>query len=280
VKRLFKWIGIGLGSFLGLVLIAAIFVWVAGGRITGRTYEMPDTTFVANPATADIEEGRRLAILRGCFDGCHGDALGGAVFVDELAFGKFIAPDLTKAFRDMSDKELDSVIRHGVRRDGKSTILMPSASLHHLRDEDLNNITAFIRSQDIGDGPELDARPRLVARFMILSGVFVPQAQQVHDTAPWLSTSDTEGRYLALTVCAECHGMDLKGYEDFSPGLVAAVAYSKASFSRLMREGVATGDRELGLMSEVAIKRFSYFTNDEIDSLYEYLQTLVDEPTQ
>jgi mono/diheme cytochrome c family protein len=278
--RLFKWIGVGLGSLLGLAVVAAIVVWVAGGRITGRTYEMPDTTFVADPAAADIEEGRRLAILRGCFNGCHGDKLGGAVFVDDLAFGKFIAPDLTKAFRDMSDKELDSVIRHGVRRDGKSTILMPSASFHHLRDEDLNNIAAFIRSQDLSDGPELDARPRLVARFMILRGMFLPQAQQVRDKAPWLIDDDTEGRYLALTVCTECHGMDLRGYEDFSPSLVAAVAYSKESFRRLMREGVGVGDRDLGLMSEMAMKRFSHFTDDEIDSLHEYLQTLVDEPTR
>ena len=280
MKHLFKWIGIGLGSLLGIAVIAAIFVWVAGGRITGRTYEMPDTTFVADPAAADIEEGRRLAILRGCFDGCHGDKLGGAVFVDDLVFGKFVAPDLTRAFRDMSDKELDSVIRHGVRRDGKSTMLMPSASFHHLRDEDLNNIAAFIRSQDLSDGPELDARPRLVARFMVLRGIFLPQAQQVRDTAPWLSADDTEGRYLTLTVCAECHGMDLKGYEDFSPGLVAAVAYSRESFTKLMREGVAIGDRDLGLMSEMAKKRFTSFTDAEVDSLYEYLQTLVDEPTR
>lgn len=278
MRRLLKWFGIGIGSLLGLALLAVIFVWIAGGWILSKTYDSPDTTFVANPAIADIDEGRRAALLRGCFGGCHGDGLEGSVFEDDLMIGRFVAPDLTRAFREMSDQELDNVIRHGIRRNGKSTTAMPSAMFHHLSDTDFNNIIAFIRSQEPSNGPELEVRPGIMARLFLLIGKFTLGAQQIRDEAPWLTNEDTPGRYLAVTVCSECHGMDLKGIEGFTPNLVITTAYSPENFKKLMREGISIGGRDLGLMSGVATGRFKNFTDAEIESLHSYLVTLVNDP--
>ncbi len=272
--RILKWLGIGLGSILGLAALAAAVVWIAGGRILDRTYDHPVTTFVADPATADVEEGRRLAILRGCYDGCHGEGLAGQVFSDDWIFGRFVAPDLTRVFHEMSDAELDGVIRHGVRRDGRSTTIMPSASFHHLSDTDLNDITAFIRGQELTDGPALEVRPGLVARFFVWRQVFVPQAQRIEEGAPWLNAEPSYGAYLAITVCAECHAMDLRGMDDFTPSLAVAIAYSLDDFRRLMREGVPIGGRRLELMEEVALRRFKHFTDEEVGLLHDYLKSL------
>ena len=41
-----------------------------------------------------------------------------------------------------------------------------------------------------------------------------------------------------------------------------------------MCTGKPLGDRELDLMKEVAVGRFSHFTDREIDALHRYLQTL------
>ena len=273
MHRLIKWIGIGSGALVGLAVIAASVVWIAGGRVIYQIYDTPPSAFVSNRETADTEAGRRAALVRGCFQGCHGDGLEGAVFVDDLLFGRIVAPDLTRAFSDMSDEELDRVIRRGVRPDGRSTLVMPSASFYHLSDADLNNITAFIRGQPNTDGPTLEVRPGLLARFFILSNFFEPQAKVIQDEAPWMIGEPEQGRYLALTVCGECHGMDLQGL-DFAPSLAAVIAYGPESFRRLMREGVALGDRQLELMSDVALGRFKYFTDAEIDALYTYLRTL------
>ncbi|MGI9225529.1 MAG: c-type cytochrome [Woeseiaceae bacterium] len=279
MRLLMKWLGIILGSILGLAVIAALITWIGGGIVAGRTYDIPPSTFATNDKTADKSEGRRIALTLGCVDGCHGEGLGGSVFFDNLWIGTFVAPDLTRTFADLSDAELDSVIRHGVRRNGKSTFIMPSSGLHHLSDEDLNNIAAFIRSQPLGDGPGYAAKPGLIARFFLLIREFQPQAQNILDGAPWMSgspsrTSPDAGQYLALTACAECHGLDLRGENDFAPSLVAVAAYSLRDFRVLMRSGVAIGNRELELMKEVATGRFVHFTDSEVEALYDYLRSL------
>ena len=274
-----KWLGILLGSILGLAVIAILITWIGGGIVAGRMYDIPPSTFATNDKTADKREGRRIALTLGCFDGCHGDGLGGSVFHDDLLVGTFVAPDLTRTFAELSDAELDSVIRHGVRRNGKSTFIMPSSGLHHLSDEDLNNIAAFIRSQPLGDGPGYAAKPGLIARFFLLIREFQPQAQNILDGAPWMSgspsrTSPDAGQYLAITACAECHGMDLRGENGFTPPLATVAAYSLEDFHVLMKSGVAIGNRELDLMKDVATGRFVHFTDSEVEALHGYLRSL------
>jgi cytochrome c553 len=88
-----------------------------------------------------------------------------------------------------------------------------------------------------------------------------------------------EGQYLALTVCTECHGMALTGACDgTAPNLAIVAAYSKPAFEKLMATGVPAGSQTLGLMGEVARERFSHFTKDEVDALYNYLSARAREP--
>ena len=279
MRRLNKWLGIILGSIVGLAVLATLVAWIGGGLVAGRVYDISPSTFAVDNETADIDEGRRIALTLGCFDGCHGERLSGNVFYDDIWIGTFVAPDLTQSFANLSDAELDSVIRRGVRRNGKSTFIMPSSGLHHLSDEDLSNIVAFVRSQPVGDGHAYEANPGLMARFFLLIREFEPQAQQIIDDSPWLSgsptrTSQNAGRYLAQTACAECHGTDLQGMVDFTPSLAAVAAYSLDDFQTLMKTGVPIGNRELELMKEVATGRFVHFTDSEIAALHGYLQSL------
>lgn len=281
MRCILRWLGVAVGAIVGLAVLAFLFVWFAGGRIVDRFYEVPESTFIANPSIANVQEGRRAALLRGCYKGCHGDGLEGAEFVDSVMFGKFSAPDLTIAFAEMSDSELDLVIRYGIRRDGKSTILMPSASFHHLSDDDFNNITAFIRNQPKTDGPSLEAYAGPMLRFLLWRRIFLPNAQNVRENAPWINDGATDqmlvkGEYLVRTICTECHGTDLTGFPDFTPPLVAAKAYSAEDFGLLMRKGIAVGGRELDLMGDMARRRFVNFTDEEVEAVHAYLITLAD----
>jgi cytochrome c553 len=158
---------------------------------------------------------------------------------------------------------------------------MPSAGLHHLSDEDLNNIAAFIRSQPAGTGLAYEASPGLIARLFLLIREFTPQAQEIIDGAPWIPGSPTRtspdaGQYLALTACAECHGMSFQGEADFTPSLVAVAAYSLEQFNTLMKTGVAIGNRELDMMKDVATGRFVHFSDSEVEALHGYLQSLAE----
>jgi hypothetical protein len=76
-----------------------------------------------------------------------------------------------------------------------------------------------------------------------------------------------------MNVCAECHGADHEGIEGFTPPLQIAKAYSKDDFNKLMMTGAGLDGRDLGLMNEVAQRRFSVMTETEVESLHFFLQS-------
>jgi mono/diheme cytochrome c family protein len=82
------------------------------------------------------------------------------------------------------------------------------------------------------------------------------------------------GRFIAMVACAECHGLDLRGWApEGIPDLGIARAYSLADFRRLLSEGVALGGREVGLMSQVGRSRFAHLTDDEVAALKAFLDS-------
>ncbi len=95
-----------------------------------------------------------------------------------------------------------------------------------------------------------------------------------------------EGEYLAMTMCNECHGLDLRGDSFYSsldgspptPDLAVVAAYDRGQFETLIESGYAMDGRRLGLMALVAPDRFPSLSDDEIDSLHAYLQSLASQP--
>ncbi len=267
-----------------LALLALGAVYLASERVLSRTHAAEERRVSIPTDVASIVEGRRLAALRGCYGGCHGDGTAGEVFFDPpglegLLFGRFVTPDLGRLARSWSVAELEAAIRQGVRPDGTSTLAMPSSMLQHLSDEDLGRILAFLRSRGEGEGWETDVRLGPLARFFVLRGVFEPQAELVgRARTPPAATprADTmaRGEYLARTVCTECHGLDFEGAGELgtAPPLAVVAGYGPDEFARLMATGEAVGGRELGLMRDVSLSRFSHFTEDEVAALYAYLR--------
>lgn len=274
------------GMVLGLVVIAAIATVYAGSEwLIRRNHDVALRAIAVPAGEAAVAEGRRLATIRGCNDGCHGKGVSGGAFFDSpWYYGGMVAPDLTRVAATHGDAELERVIRHGVRKDGRSTFGMPSSMFFHLTDADLGYIIAFLRSLPIGDGPPTEIRFGPLARLELLMKPHYAYATEIARDAPWATAAELRGdagrgRYLALTVCTECHGMDLKGSDDGSaPDLVAVGAYGQADFARLMKTGVAVGERRLGLMSEVAKIRFAEMHDDEVQALYDYLSGRARDP--
>ena len=164
---------------------------------------------------------------------------------------------------------------------------MPSNMFYQLSNEDLGKIIAFLRSLPVSEGPLADVwvGPRwrldlLQWQWGLKQEVYLPLAEEIARDAPWIG-ADIEpaernrGRYLATTVCSECHGMKLHGdIEGSTPNLAIVAAYSEADFFRLMRTATPLGGRELGLMGEMARERFVHLTDEEVLALYSYLHTL------
>jgi mono/diheme cytochrome c family protein len=277
MKRVLRWIGIALGGLVALAIVAYAVVYVLSERILRRTYEVPAVSISIPTDEESIAEGRRLATMRGCFSGCHGKQAEGEVMFDDPMIARLVAPNLTAAVRQYSDAQLAVIVRKGVRPDGRSVMVMPAEVFGGLTDEDLGRIIAFLRSLSpvTGPGPDITVGP--LGRIGLVGGKFKTVAQLVADAVPPPEAKNRDaafGRYLARTVCAQCHGTDLRGDsnpEFSSPDLRIVAAYSPEAFAELMRTGAALGGRKLGVMGEWARKNLSHLTDAEIAALYSYL---------
>jgi len=269
---------------IALTLIAPAALYGLSERIIRGQHDVPRRAIHVPAGEAEVAEGRRLATIRGCNDGCHGKGVSGAEFWSEPWVGRLVAPDLSRIAATHSDAELERVIRHGVRRDGTSTFGMPSSMFHHLSDADLGLIIAFLRAQPTGNGPETEVLFGPLGRFELIRNPHYAYAREITQDAPWLTPKDLQGkygrgRYLAATACTECHGMELKGDDSGStPNLVVVGAYSQADFARLMKSGIAIGKRQLEMMSGIARTRFSKFNDEEVQALYGYLLQRAQDP--
>jgi len=280
MKRLLRWIGVGLASLAGLLIVVCALAYVVSERMLRRTYEIPAVALTLPTDAESIVEGRRLATVHGCFNGCHGKNAEGVVMFDQPSIARVVAPNLTAAVRRYSDAELALIVRKGIRPDGHTLLIMPAEVFGGMTDADLGRIIAFLKSLPpaTGPGPSVSVGP--IGRAGLVVGKFKTVAQLVADAqAPPEATSQQAvfGRYLARTVCAQCHGTDLRGESnpDFtSSDLRIVAAYSPEAFIELMRTGVALGERKLGVMGGWALKNLSQLTDEEIAALYSYLHAL------
>ena len=279
MMRLLRWVSITIGSAIALAAVAYALVYGLSERILRRTYEVRAVTLTIPTDSESIREGRRLATIRGCND-CHGKELQGALLFDDPKIARIVAPNLTAAVRRYSDAQLAVIIRNGIRPDGRSVVVMPSEAFNAMTDADLGRTIAFLKSVPPvpGPGPNVSLGP--LGRVGLVTGKLKTVAQLIADAAPPPAAANPEaeaGRYLARTVCAECHGADLRGATNpafTSPDLRIVAAYSPAAFVRLLRTGVALGDRKLALMSERARNNLSLLTDSEIAALYSYLHAM------
>lgn len=284
-RRLAKGLAIAGAVVAGVVVLAAAGVYLRSMQVLGRTWDLPLVPIAVPEDSSAVAEGARLAATRGC-TGCHGARLEGRVFFEERGVARVVAPNLTRAVREHSVEELARVIRHGVRRDGTSVFAMPSATFAGLSDADLGRIIAFLLTVPPVDGPGYELTVGPLGRLGLATGKFTPVAAGIDHAAVGAAAAVASGRgairnpkalgrYVAGTTCAECHGTDLQGDPALgAPSLAVVAAYSEADFAALLRSGVASGGRELGVMQAAARERFVHLTDAEVLGLYLYLRAL------
>jgi cytochrome c553 len=275
MRRLGRWAAWGAAGIAGVLLLAAAGVWLAAGAAVNRHWPVPVSTLKVASDPGAVARGARLSMIFGCHD-CHGADLTGAKFFDEPGIARFWGPNLTRIAARDSDAQLDLAIRHGVRPNGEGLWIMPSQMLNRLSDAETADLIAYLRSlKPTGpDRPSKLVRPK--GRIGALLGKFEPAPAMILKNRgadlPDYGPAFAAGRSLSRA-CIECHGAKLQG-DAFvgTPDLNVAAAYDPADFKRLLRTGIAAGNRRLGLMSESAPLRFRAMTDAEIDALQAYLK--------
>lgn len=228
-----------------------------------------------------VQHGKRLAIVLGC-TGCHAKDLTGNDWT-EAGFIIQHSANLSITAAQTSKAELKAMIVGGRGTGGRELWGMPSHLFTRLTEDDMNGLLAYLDSVP----PKGTAWPAPVmlegARKEIANGVFKSSAHEVREMGarmpPDAGPEHALARYLVRATCAECHGMELRGGSPFPgapprPDLRIVSAYGRADFERLLTTGKPVGDRELGLMGDVARGRYSNFTVAERDAIHAYLQQL------
>lgn len=246
--------------------------------------ELTQTSFDGADYKTDAEKaahGKRLADLLDC-TGCHGSNLQGTDLADKPEDGSMYAPNITLLLAKYSDADLEKLIRHGEPKDGREFWFMPVESFQFLSDRDLGAVIAFLRTLKPA-GKELPAfkfnRVEIRDVEKGLLGDAKAQIAKYRDDPPVdLGPQHAKGRYIAQTVCSACHNNALQGWEDFTPNLDIAGAYSEAELAHLLTTGEGKVKKDLGMMSAVARNHFSKFTPAERAAVVRYVKARAERP--
>lgn len=231
-------------------------------------------------ADAKIAHGARLGIILGC-KGCHGEDLRGRnVTAEDKAMGDWWAPNVTLLMAQYDVTALDRLIRHGQPKDGRAFYFMPAESLQYVSDADFAALVAYLRTLQPGGEqmPPVKKGPLFIE--LEKKGEFAPSTEMIRrfraDEPEDLGEQHRLGRYIAMTVCSECHNGKLQGYEGFSPSLDIVGTYNDAELARLLMTGEGKIKKDLGLMSITGKHRLSRLTDKERTAVIGYLRARAD----
>ena len=286
MKRVLKWIGIVLGSVMGIVLIAGVVLHVVGKSRLNNAPEVATKPVTVMMDETAVARGEHLVNVISQCRGCHGDQLEGNVFLDGEIGIYLPAPNLTAGKGGIgatySDEEIARVIWYGVKPDGSPTVGMPAEFHQAIHISDMEKSIAYLRSLPPVDTDYPPSTYGLMLRVMHAANQFplIP-AEKVDASQPPLdpiSPDDTlaYGEYLSA-ICAHCHMADFAGDSEMfqSPNITPAAigTWTEAEFLQAITEGVRP-DGTLLDAKEMPWKTFSRYTDEELKALWAYLQTV------
>jgi cytochrome c553 len=155
---------------------------------------------------------------------------------------------------------------------------MPAGMFVNLSEEDICRLIAHLRTVPAIENDLPKTAFSFKGRMKIISGEIISEVTMARQAVnpfnyPNNPTVVQQGNYLALTTCTECHGYDLRGAYG-NPPLLIAKAYKEGEFIKFLKTGKALGDRELPLMSDMCRTRFTYYSEEDIKSIYAFLLQL------
>ncbi|MBW0144672.1 cytochrome c4 [Sphingomicrobium clamense] len=228
---------------------------------------------------AKIAHGDRLASVLLC-RGCHmPDLTGTDMGKYDPELSGVIASNLTRAVPELDDRALHMVLRKGTHPKRDDFWMMPSKIYQHVSDADMQALMAYLRTLEPA-GEELPlTQLNEGLRAAHEAGEFPTVAEEValhRETQPRdLGATHRLGRYVATTVCADCHGPALEGSGDFAPNLIdMAPMYGEEGLNALLTTGAGLDGRELDLMAFVGAELTSKMTDNERAALVAYLLSL------
>lgn len=291
-SRALSWTFRILGGLVVLIVLAVAAVRWRAAEALSRVHEVPRTFSTAGGSP---ERGEHVVRAVAACAACHGEDLGGKLMIDAPPFMRLPAPNLTAGHggiaASLQPADWERAVRHGVGREGRGLLMMPSDAYSTLTDGDLADAIAYLRTLPPVDRdlPERSIGP--AGRVMLAMN---PQAAMAalridHAAAAPPPPSDAVGRgaYLAMT-CRGCHGPGLEGLNEGiepdtppPPNLTAhpespTASWTEADFVRALRTGRLPDGREIHPV--MPWRAFAALTDDELSALWAYTRSVPPRP--
>lgn len=291
LRKVLKWTLRSLAAVVVLALVAyAVIYFITEKRFT-KSYDIDVAHLTIPTDSASIALGKHIVSTRGCQD-CHNKDLSGKIMIDDPGLGRVVASNLTSGkggvASELSAEDWVRAIRHGVGPDKKPLKIMPSNEFYQISNTDLASMIGYIKSLPPVDNelPDHDLKP--LARVLYVAGPLaglttadkIDHTEKVADKLIPAVTADY-GKYLAAS-CSGCHGRDFKGQEMPIPGMKASAnitstgdvgKWTESQFMTVLKTGKRPDGRQIE-NKDMPWEMTRNFTDDEIKSLYLFLQTL------
>jgi cytochrome c553 len=290
MKTFLKWLGILTGVLVVIALIAVLYVYIASNQRLNKKHEIPPLAqLTISTDSAVLKRGKHLTVITNCVF-CHGADLGGSVYV-EGPLGTIVGSNLTTGNGGIgstfTNDDWVRSIRHGVRRDGTSLLVMPSEVFVKISIEDVSAIVSYIKQVPPVDRDLPPTSIGLIGRALFAVGkasILVAEKTE-HDHKPvHVSPADTlaYGSYLAdIGGCKGCHGLKLSGGKVLGPPGTPMAAnltpegigtWTEEQFRNTLRTGVRPNKKIIDPFMPWQLA--AQMTDTEIHSLWLYLHSL------
>ncbi|NLX08248.1 MAG: cytochrome c [Chloroflexi bacterium] len=297
MRKVLKWLGIGLGVLVGLLLLALAGVLGYGEIAYGRTHDRPIYPITADTSPEGIAHGEYLVrAVMACAD-CHAPE-GSSEMIgtsEQLSVGPIratlvfpnLTPDEETGLGAWTDAEIARAIREGLSPDGRELRIMPSSNFHRLSDADTAAIIGYLRSQEPvrSELPERSANAFAKAMFVLPLGLpeaYGPAITQPQN-APEPGTLEYGAYLTSLAGCRDCHKSDFSGGRlPFSesdvppaPNLTSGGSlgdWSEADFVKTLHTGIRP-DGSI-LTEDMPWRVYTRMTDDDLGAIYQYLMSL------
>jgi mono/diheme cytochrome c family protein len=276
-----RWIRRGLWSAGALAVLAGAAVATGttlAERKMNRQIDVPAVELAIRGDAAAVERGRYLYASRGCAD-CHGADGAGRVVLDDGKGLKIVAPNITAGAGGVvaayGARDWDRTLRHGVKRDGRPLMVMPSEDYARLTNDDTAAIVAYVKQLAPAAGAPAQISFPTPVRALYGFGLIDDAAAKIdHTLAPAAPVAEgvtvEHGAYVAA-MCIGCHGAQLAGGKvpgappdwpaaaDLRPGAQSALArYPDAeTMMRMFQSGRRPDGTKIEVMPFDALRAMS-----------------------
>lgn len=290
LRKILIWVGSILGVLLVVALAGYFFIAHNIANRTEKPYSFPTETLAIAADSTTLKRGNHLVVIKGCVD-CHGSNMAGKVMMDDAPLGRLVATNLTKGKgglpADYSTSDWLMAMRHGVDRNGRPLLFMPSHETTLLTQPDMTAIIAYCQQLAPVDNvlPENKLGPVLNV-MTYLDKMPLLSVEKIDHTHSMVASVDTAegvalGKYLAIS-CSGCHRPDFKGGDPLAPGLPPVPnitstgnvgKWSQEQFIQTLRTGKTPNGHQMS-PDDMPWKMTAQYEQKELASLYQFLHSV------